>query len=82
MTVKPGTVFKENPLQKVKDTRQAYKLREKMVPNKYRNLYKSMMEGRRKREKEIWLLKKKRRLIDAAEKTKKKEEKKKKHIEM
>lgn len=75
MAVKPGTVFKESPVRKEIEKRQEYRLREKMVPNKYRKLYKSMMEGRKKREKEIWLLTKKRRLIDEA-KSKKKSQKK------
>lgn len=35
-----------------------------MIKNKHRNLYKSMMKGRRERGKETWLLKKKRRLHD------------------
>lgn len=35
-----------------------------MVKNKHRNLYKSMMKGKRERAKETWLLKKKRRLHD------------------
>lgn len=60
----PGEVFKEDPLQKNKEARQEYRLREKMVKNKHKRLYKSMMEGKRERKKEIWLLRKKRRLHD------------------
>lgn len=46
-----------------------------MIKKKHRKLYKSMMEGRQDRAKEIWLLRKKRRLHDekklAEKKTKK-----------
>jgi len=47
--------------------KQEYRLREKMIKKKHRNLYKSMMQGRRERAKEIWLLRKKRRIHDANE---------------
>lgn len=46
-----------------------------MVKKKHRKLYKSMMEGKRQRAKEIWLLRKKRRLHD--EKTKDQQKKQK-----
>lgn len=72
----PGEVFRESPVYKQIEKRHEYKLREKMVPNKYRKLYKSMMEGRQKRAKEIWLLEKKRRRIDEMEKQEKKNKKK------
>lgn len=62
MTV--GDVFKEEPWAKKVQEKQEYKLREKMVKKKHRKLYKSMMEGKRQRAKEIWLLRKKRRLHD------------------
>lgn len=39
-----------------------------MVKGKYRKLYKSMMQGRKDRAKESWLLKKKRRLHDEKQK--------------
>ncbi|KAK6638046.1 hypothetical protein RUM44_008471 [Polyplax serrata] len=76
MSVTPGEVFRESPVYKQIEKRHEYKLREKMVPNKYRKLYKSMMEGRQKRAKEIWLLEKKRRRIDEMEKQEKKNKKK------
>ncbi|CAH0555358.1 unnamed protein product [Brassicogethes aeneus] len=65
LSVTPGEVFKEVPWEKSRQERQEYRLREKLVKNKHRKLYKSMMEGKEKRAKEIWLLRKKRRLHDA-----------------
>ncbi|CAL7947728.1 unnamed protein product [Xylocopa violacea] len=76
MKVKTGEVTKEDPQEKRRQERQEYRLRERMIKKKHRNLYKSMMEGRKERAKEIWLLRKKRRLHDAASKQKRKEERK------
>lgn len=80
LDVKTGEIYKEVPWEKNRQEKQEYRLREKMVKGKYRKLYKSMMEGRKNRAKEAWLLKKKRRLIDEKEvqekKTKKKSQKK------
>lgn len=59
-----GEVYKEPSWEKKNLERQEFKLREKMVKKKHRKLYKSMMEGKRQRAKEIWLLRKKRRLHD------------------
>ncbi|XP_008548711.1 pescadillo homolog [Microplitis demolitor] len=64
MKVKAGEIVKEVPWAKAKQEKQEFHLREKMIPKKHRNLYKSMVAGREKRAKEIWLLKKKRRLHD------------------
>lgn len=47
-----------------------------MIKKKHRKLYKSMMEGKRQRAKEIWLLRKKRRLHDEKGKDHKKKDKK------
>ncbi|KAK4875250.1 hypothetical protein RN001_011672 [Aquatica leii] len=69
LVVKPGTVEKEDPWQKHRLEKQEYRLREKMVKNKHRRLYRSMMEGKKKRSKEVWLLKKKRRVLDEEVKT-------------
>nr|XP_050859203.1 pescadillo homolog isoform X1 [Vespula vulgaris] len=76
MKVKAGEVTKEDPYEKERQDKQEYRLREKMIKKKHRNLYKSMMQGRRERAKEIWLLRKKRRLHDNAEKEKHKETRK------
>lgn len=76
LSVTPGEVFKEAPWEKTKQERQEYRLREKMVKRKYRNLYKSMMQGRKEREKEAWLLNKKRKLHDEKQKEEKKQQKK------
>lgn len=76
MKVKTGEVTREDPQEKRRQERQEYRLRERMIKKKHRNLYKSMMEGRKERAKEIWLLRKKRRLHDAASKQKRKEERK------
>ncbi|XP_043676989.1 pescadillo homolog isoform X1 [Vespula pensylvanica] len=76
MKVKAGEVTKEDPYEKERQDKQEYRLREKMIKKKHRNLYKSMMQGRKERAKEIWLLRKKRRLHDNAEKEKHKETRK------
>ncbi|KAL3270271.1 hypothetical protein HHI36_009324 [Cryptolaemus montrouzieri] len=76
LSVTPGQVYREDPMKKNKDERQEYRLREKMVKNKHRRLYKSMMEGKRERKKEIWLLRKKRRLHEEKVTNEKKEAKK------
>lgn len=44
-----------------------------MIKKKHKKLYKSMMEGKRDRAKEIWLLRKKRRLHDEQQSKEKKE---------
>lgn len=72
----PGEVYKESPWEKIKQERQEYRLREKMVKGKYRKLYKSMVQGRREREKEAWLLSKKRKLHDEKQKELKKQQNK------
>lgn len=76
MEVKPGEVYKEDPLAQKKQESQEYRLRVKMIPKKHKKLYKNMMKGQDKRKKEIWLLRKKRRLLEEAERQKKKESKK------
>lgn len=76
MAVKPGEVAKEIPFEKNRQDKQDYQLREKMIKKKHKRLYKSMMEGKRKRMKEIWLLRKKRRIHDENEKVEKKAAKK------
>ncbi|XP_019866433.1 pescadillo homolog [Aethina tumida] len=76
LSVTPGEVYKEVPWEKNRQERQEFRLREKMIKKKHRKLYKSMMEGKKDRAKEIWLLRKKRRLHDekaAAEKKSKKQ---------
>lgn len=78
MKVKTGELVKENPWEKDQQDRQEYRLRERMIKKKHRNLYRSMMKGREGRAKEIWLLRKKRRIHDADEKQKRKEERKQK----
>lgn len=80
MSVSMGTVAREDPSEKKRQERQEYKLREKMIKKKHRNLYRSMMKGKAERAKEAWLLAKKRRLHDEQEKTKRKAEKKEKRI--
>jgi pescadillo protein len=73
MKVKSGEIAKEDPWEKSRQERQEYRLREKLVKNKHRKLYKSMIKGREDRAKAIWLLRKKRRIHDETEKVKKKE---------
>lgn len=78
MKVKTGEVTKEDPWEHKRQERQEYRLRERMIKKKHRNLYRSMMEGRKQRAKEVWLLRKKRRIHDVTEKQKHKEERKQK----
>ncbi|XP_076289348.1 pescadillo homolog isoform X1 [Lasioglossum baleicum] len=78
MKVKSGTVTKEDPWERNRQERQEYRLRERMIKKKHRNLYRSMMKGREERSKEIWLLRKKRRIHDETAKQKRKEERKQK----
>ncbi|KAE8748645.1 hypothetical protein FOCC_FOCC004656 [Frankliniella occidentalis] len=80
MAVTRGKLEKEDPSLERREAYSEYKLREKMIKNKHRKLYKSMMEGRTKRKKEAWLLRKKRRRVEeeegAAKKAARKEKKK------
>lgn len=76
MSVSAGVVFKEDPKQKIIENKQEYRLREKMVTRKHRNLYKSMMKGRADRSKEKWLLGKKRKNFEENEKKQRKLKKK------
>ena len=80
MKVKAGEITKQDPWEENRKEKQEYRLREKMIKKKHRNLYKSMMQGREDRAKEIWLLRKKRRIHEAAEKEKRKEIKEAKKI--
>lgn len=77
MAVTSGVPHKEHPYQKEIEDKQAFRLREKLVRKKHRNLYKSMKAGQEKRKKEIWLLRKKRRLHEEKAKDEKKAEKRK-----
>ncbi|KOB69347.1 Uncharacterized protein OBRU01_16960 [Operophtera brumata] len=76
MAVTTGVTHKEHPYQKEIEDKQAFRLREKLVRKKHRNLYKSMKAGQETRKKEIWLLRKKRRLHEEKIKEDKKVEKK------
>lgn len=80
MKVKTGEVAKEDPFEKKRQEKQEYRLRERMIKKKHKNLYRSMMKGRQERSKEIWLLRKKRRLHETSEKQKRKEERKQKKV--
>ncbi|XP_045445714.1 pescadillo homolog [Melitaea cinxia] len=82
MAVTSGVTHKEHPYQKEIEDKQAFRLREKLVRKKHRNLYKSMKAGQEKRKKEIWLLRKKRRLHDEKVKEDKKAEKRKQKMQM
>ncbi|CAH0604831.1 unnamed protein product [Chrysodeixis includens] len=81
MAVTTGVPHKEHPYQKEIEDKQAFRLREKLVRKKHRNLYKSMKAGQEKRKKEIWLLRKKRRLHDEKVKEDKKAEKRKQKVQ-
>lgn len=65
MVVQTGAVAKPNPRQQELDDQAQLRLREKMIARKHRKLYRSMMDGRRKRAREANLLEKKRQQIDA-----------------
>ncbi|CAH2086261.1 unnamed protein product [Euphydryas editha] len=82
MAVTTGVTHKEHPYQKEIEDKQAFRLREKLVRKKHRNLYKSMKAGQEKRKKEIWLLRKKRRLHDEKVKEDKKAKKQKQKMQM
>lgn len=75
MSVSTGEIYKEVPWEKNRQEKQEYRLREKMIKNKHKKLYKSMMAGRKERAKEIWLLRKKRRLHDEKQVEEKKSKK-------
>ncbi|XP_014483595.1 PREDICTED: pescadillo homolog [Dinoponera quadriceps] len=64
MMVKVGEITKENPWEEAQRQKQEYRLREKMIKKKHRNLYRSMMKSREERRKAVWLLRKKRRIHD------------------
>ncbi|XP_063359305.1 pescadillo homolog [Cydia amplana] len=81
MAVTAGLTHKEHPYQKEIEDKQAFRLREKLVRKKHRNLYKSMKAGQEARKKEIWLLRKKRRLHDEKVKEDKKSDKRKQKIQ-
>nr|CAD7405328.1 unnamed protein product [Timema poppensis] len=76
MAVTVGTLVQEDPREKTRLEKQEYRLREKMIPKKHRRLYKSMMAGRMKRNKEAWLLGKKRKRYEEEEMLKRKAQKK------
>lgn len=80
MAVTTGVPHREHPYQKQIEDKQAFRLREKLVRKKHRNLYKSMKAGQEQRKKDIWLLRKKRRLHDEKVKEEKKAEKRKQRI--
>ncbi|KAL7294285.1 hypothetical protein TKK_0012300 [Trichogramma kaykai] len=73
MKVKSGEVIKEDPYEKKRLERQEYRLREKLVPNKHRKVYKAMMKSREDKAKAIWLLRKKRRINDKEKQSQKRE---------
>lgn len=76
MAVTAGVPYRDHPYQTQIEDKQAFRLREKMIRKKHRNLYKSMKSGQEERRKEIWLLRKKRRLHDEKVKEEKKTSKK------
>lgn len=75
MQSKIGEITKVDPWEKARQEKQEFRLREKMIKKKHRNLYKSMKKGREERAKEIWLLRKKRRIHDANKKEEKRKQK-------
>lgn len=81
MKVTTGVTHKDHPYQKEIEDKQAFRLREKLVKKKHRNLYKSMKAGQEKRKQEIWLLRKKRRLHDEKVKQESKALKRKQKLE-
>lgn len=76
MQVKSGEIAIQDPHEKSRQEAQEFRLREKLVPNKYRKLYKSMKEGQKARKKEVWLKWKKRRTHEESEAAKRKEARK------
>lgn len=76
MAVTKGTIEKQDPKAKQREEEAEYKMREKMVRNKHRKLYRNMMDNRKKWGKETWLLEKKRKRLEAEQADAKKESKK------
>jgi len=64
MRVESGEKHAVNKNARRADFRQTFSLREKMIRNKYKRLYRSMKQGKNNRQKEIKLLKYKRRLSE------------------
>lgn len=73
MNVSTGTIVKEDPMEKKNDEYQEYKLREKMISRRHRNLYRSMMKGRAERTRDKKLLIRKRLQIEKINKSQTKE---------
>jgi hypothetical protein len=69
MGVTPGQVVRVDLIEKNREERQEYKLREKMIEKKHRALYKSMMKGRAERMRDVRALKRKRKLLDQQKST-------------
>lgn len=74
--MKKGELEKPDPLAKQREETAEYKMREKMVGNKHRKLYRKMMDNRKKWGKETWLLEKKRKQLEAEQSATKKATKK------
>lgn len=75
MAVKKGTIAKEEPVKPELEAREDEYLRSRLVRNKHKRLFNSMMEGRKKRMKEVKLLTNKRAQLEAEAAAAKKEEK-------
>ena len=65
LKVTAGKVHRENPNAAKIRERYDIKLREKMIRRKHKNLYRKLMNSRRRKDKEVNLLKKKRQILDA-----------------
>lgn len=64
MNVSAGKIVQDDPAVVRQEEYQELKLREKMINKKHRNLYRSMMKGRRDRIRDKKLLIRKRQTID------------------
>ncbi|XP_034231080.1 pescadillo homolog [Thrips palmi] len=73
MAVTKGTMEKPDPLAKQREETAEYKMREKMIRNKHRKLYRHMMDNRQKWGKETARLEQKRKRVEAEQSASKKE---------
>lgn len=76
MGVTKGTLEKPDPLVKQREETEEHKMREKMIGNKHRKLYRHMMDNKKKWDKETALMEKKRKRLEEQQSDKKKASKK------
>lgn len=76
MSVKAGTIYKEDKRLLHKSNVEEHRLQARMVKPRHRNLFRKLIREKQTKEKEEWLLKKKRRRLQAEKQQKSKNGKK------